>query len=58
MTEPITTMEITITRLINPDGQLGLKVTTPEQFSFVEALGLLAAAQWQMFHQMTNRYGD
>jgi hypothetical protein len=58
MEQPVTTMEITITRLINPDGQLGLKVTTPEQFSFVEALGLLAAAQWQMFHQMTNRYGD
>jgi hypothetical protein len=57
MTEPITTMEITITRLITPDGQLGMKVTTPEQFSFVEALGLLAAAQWQLFHQMTDRYG-
>ncbi len=51
-------MEITVTRVINPDGQLGLKVTTPEQFSFVEALGLLAAAQWQLFHQMTQRYGD
>jgi hypothetical protein len=58
MSEALTTMEITVTRVINPDGQLGLKVTTPEQFSFVEALGLLAAAQWQLFHQMTQRYGE
>lgn len=50
-------MEIKVQRVINPDGQLGMKLTMPEQFSFVEALGLLAAAQWQLFHQMTQAYG-
>jgi hypothetical protein len=57
MSEPLTTMEIKVQRVINPDGQLGMKLTMPEQFSFVEALGLLAAAQWQLFHQMTQAYG-
>jgi hypothetical protein len=52
------TMEITITRIINPDGQFGFTVNTPERFSFIETLGLLSAAQWQLYEQMTRLYGS
>jgi hypothetical protein len=32
-------------------------LSTPEKFSFVEVLGLLEAAKWQLFRQMSERYG-
>ena len=58
MSEAMKTMEITISRFISHDGQLGFTMTTPEEFSFIESLGLLAAAQWQLYDQMTRRYGN
>lgn len=57
MTEPMVTFEIKIRRVINPDGQQGFHLTMPENYSFIEAMGLLDAAKWQMFHQMSQRYG-
>jgi hypothetical protein len=57
MTEPMKVFEITITRTIHPDGQQGFSVTMPEEFSFIEGLGLLDAARWTLFQQMTDRYG-
>ena len=55
--EPLSLFALTITRTIHPDGQQGFVLTTPETFSFVEVLGLLEAAKWQIFQQMTIRYG-
>lgn len=48
---------VTLTRTINNDGQQGFTMTTPQQFSFIEVMGLLEAAKWQLFNQMTKRYG-
>lgn len=55
--EPLTLFEVTIARTIHADGQQGFILSTPEQFSFIEVLGLLDAAKWQIFHQMSQRYG-
>ena len=49
--------EITIARTISPNGEHGMTLSTPEQFSFVEVLGLLEATKWQLFKQMSERYG-
>lgn len=57
MTEPLKTMEISIARVIHPNGRLGFTMSTPEEFSFIETLGLLAAAQWQLYDQMSKMYG-
>lgn len=49
---------ITITRIIHPDGQLGFQFShTPDKISFIETLGMLSAAQWHLYHQMTETYG-
>ena len=58
MTDHVTVSEISISRIIAPDGQLGFILTTPEKFSFIEVLGLLEAAKWQLYSQMTSRYGE
>ena len=52
MSEPITILEITLSRVINEDGLMTVKVKTPATFNAVEILGLLAAAQCQIFHDM------
>ena len=52
MMEPITILEITLSRVINEDGLMAVKVKTPATFNAVEILGLLAAAQCQIFHDM------
>jgi hypothetical protein len=46
-----------IRRTIDSNGNYGFRVTMPHQFSFIEAMGMLGAAQWQLHQQMTDRYG-
>lgn len=49
---------ITIARTLQADGQMGIQFShTPETISFVETLGMLAAAQWHIFSQMAKAYG-
>lgn len=53
MTDPImTTIEITVSRVITSDGQMAIKVRTPEHFSHVEALGMMEAAKWTIWRDM------
>lgn len=55
---PVTLFEVTLSRTIHADGELGFLMTTPTQFSFVEVLGLLDGARWQLFRMMSERYGN
>jgi hypothetical protein len=55
--EPYVLFTLTIERTIDADGQLGFSMNTPNEFSFIEMLGLLSAAQWRLYHQMTRQYG-
>lgn len=48
----MTTIEITVSRVIMADGQMAIKVRTPEQFSHVEALGMMEAAKWTIWRDM------
>ena len=57
--KPVVTFELTIGRTIHVDGQQGFYISTSEpEYSFIEILGLLDAAKWQMFNQMTRSYGE
>jgi hypothetical protein len=56
--EAMTVFEIRIKRIISANGQQGFTLSMPEEYSFIEAMGLLDAAKWQMFQQMTHMYGD
>lgn len=53
----LTVFEMIIRRTIDSNGNYGFRVTMPHQFSFIEAMGMLGAAQWQLHQQMTDRYG-
>ena len=55
--EAVQITSITITRTLQPDGQMGIQFShTPETISFVETLGMLSAAQWHLFSQMAKAY--
>lgn len=53
----ITLTEIRITRKIREDGQQIFSVTLDKEFSFVEALGLLEAAKWDIHQRMIKTIG-
>lgn len=56
--EQLNLTSLTITRVLNPDGQMGVKFShSPDSISFVESLGLLSAAQWHLFKEMSRSYG-
>jgi hypothetical protein len=50
--EPITTIEVTLSRVINEDGHMSVKLTTPCHYNAVEVLGLLEAGKMQIFRDM------
>ena len=56
--KPLVTFELTLSRTIHPDGQQGFVLSTPEKFSFIEALGLLEAGKWQLYKQMSDMFGE
>jgi hypothetical protein len=41
--------EIIISRLIDKDGNRAFRVRHTQDFNFVDALGLLEAAKWELF---------
>ena len=48
----VTSIEITLSRVITDEGRLEVRVKTPDHFSAVEALGLLEAAKFHIFQNM------
>ena len=49
--------QIVITRTLLESGRLGFTVQhTPKTVSFVETLGLLDAARWRVYEEMTAQY--
>ena len=48
----MTTIEITISRVITDEGRLAIRLRTPEDFSAVEVLGMLEAAKVQIYRDM------
>jgi len=52
MTEPLVTMEVVITRMINADGRMQVAIRTPARYNVVELLGLLETAKGYIFSEM------
>ena len=48
----ITTLEITLSRVITDTGKMCVKIRTPDSFNAVEILGLLEAAKWSIYQEM------
>jgi hypothetical protein len=56
MNDDLVFQEISVSRHIRPDGAQGFSVAMNENTSFIEALGLLDAARWELFKQMSERF--
>jgi hypothetical protein len=52
MNEPLVTMEVTLTRLIDQNGRMAVKIRTPAKYNTVEILGLLEVAKAYIFSEM------
>lgn len=48
----ITTVEVTLSRIITDEGRMAVKIQTPEKYNAVEVLGLLEAAKLHIFNEM------
>jgi hypothetical protein len=53
--EPLTTIEVTLSRIIEDSGRMAVKIKTPESYNAVEILGLLEAAKWYIYSEMGER---
>ena len=52
--EAVTTVEVTISRVITPGGDMAMRIQLPEEYSMVEILGLLEAAKHSVFNGLRN----
>jgi hypothetical protein len=52
----LVTLEIRLSRVIDEDGRMAVKMAFPQAFNAVEVLGLLEAAKWYIYKGM--RDGD
>lgn len=52
MSDPLTTMEITLSRVIDEDGHMSVRITVPSTYSAVEILGLLEVAKLHVYRDM------
>jgi len=50
--EPITTLEVVLSRIIRDDGHMAVKIARPTVYNAVELLGLLEAAKCIVFKEM------
>lgn len=51
--EHITTVEVTLSRVITEDGQMAVKIETPQKYNAVEMLGLLEMAKLHIYNELT-----
>ena len=56
MDDDLVFQKISVSRHITPGGNQGFSIIMDENTSIIEALGLLEAARWELFTQMTERY--
>ena len=52
--DAVTTVSITVSRVITPGGAMAVRIKLPEEYSMVEILGLLEAAKCSIFNGLKN----
>lgn len=55
--DPLTTLEVTLSRIITDDGRMAVRIATPERYNALELLGLLEMARLHI-HNEINTMGD
>lgn len=56
MDDDLVYQKISVSRHIRPDGAQGFSITMNENTSLIDALGLLDAARWELYEQMSERF--
>lgn len=51
--ESLTTIEVVLSRIIDENGRMAVKIKTPETYNIVEVLGLLEAAKFHVYSEMS-----
>lgn len=51
--DDLTTLEVRLSRYITADGKMAFRMVTPDKYNVVEMLGLLEAAKFTIFHEMS-----
>ena len=54
MSDPLVTMEVVLTRIIDSDGRMQVNIRTPAKYNTVELLGLIEVAKAYIFSEMRN----
>lgn len=54
--EPLTTTQITLSRIIDEDGRMAIKVQLPDRYNAVEILGLLEMAKMYVFNGLRSNF--
>lgn len=52
MSEQLVALHVQLSRVIDEDGRMAVKIQLPESFNVVEVLGLLEAAKWHIYKEM------
>jgi len=53
--EPLVTLDVRLSRVIDEEGRMSVKIQFPQAFNAVEVLGLLEAAKWHIYKGMGMR---
>ncbi len=56
--DDLTTLEVRLSRYITADGKMAFRMVTPDKYNVVEMLGLLEAAKFTIFHEMSPKDDD
>lgn len=56
--DDLTTLEVKLVRYITADGKMAFRMVTPDKYNVVEMLGLLEAAKFTIFHEMSPKDDD
>lgn len=51
MSDPLTAIEVTVSRVITDTGELAVRISTPADYSGVEVIGLLEVAKLHVFDE-------
>ena len=52
MSEQLVALQIQLSRVIDEEGRMAVKIQLPETFNVVEVLGLLETAKWHIYKEM------
>lgn len=54
--EPLTTIQVTLSRVIDENGRMAVRIQLPDRYNAVEMLGLLEMAKLYVFNGLRSNF--